>query len=79
MVVLLPGSINEFRVTQMIQDKTLSAENDCSLFKDGDAVLNHLGHSLRASRIAVVRGCRLRAPTFGAPLGKDMPLPARRV
>jgi len=33
-------------------------------------VLDHLGNSLRASREAVVRGV--------APLGKDMPLPARR-
>jgi len=62
----------------MIQDKTLSAENGGSLIKDGDAVLNHLASSLRASRERVVRGCRLRAPTVGAPLGKDAPLPARR-
>ncbi len=54
----------------MIQDKTLSAENGCSLFKDGDAVLNHLASSLWASREGVVRGV--------APLGKDAPLPARR-
>ena len=40
----------------MIQDKTLAAENGCSLFKDGDAVLNHLASSLWASRKAVVRG-----------------------
>ncbi len=54
----------------MIQDKTLSAENGCSLFKDGDAVLNHLASSLWAIRKAIVRGV--------APLGKDAPLPARR-
>ena len=54
----------------MIQDKTLSAENGCSLFKDGDAVLGHLASSLRASREASVRCV--------TPLGKDAPLPARR-
>ena len=54
----------------MIQDKTLCAENGCSLVKDGDAVLSHLASSLWASRKAVVRGV--------APLGKDAPLPARR-
>ena len=54
----------------MIQDKPLSAENGCSLIKDGDAVLNHLASSLWASRKAAVRGV--------APLGKDAPLPARR-
>jgi len=40
------------------------------LRKDCNAVSDHLGSSLRASREAVVRGV--------APLGKDMPLPARR-
>ena len=40
------------------------------LCKDCNAVLDHLGSSLRASREAVVRGV--------APLGKDAPLPARR-
>ncbi|MEE8221278.1 MAG: hypothetical protein V3R21_05920, partial [Woeseiaceae bacterium] len=40
------------------------------LYKDCNAVLEHLGSSLRASRAAVVRGV--------APLGKDAPLPARR-
>ncbi len=54
----------------MIQDKTLSAENGNSLFKDGDAVLNHLASSLRAGQEGPVRGV--------APLGKDAPLPARR-
>ncbi len=54
----------------MIQDKTLSAENGCSLIKDGDNLLNHLASSLWASRKAAVRGV--------APLGKDAPLPARR-
>jgi len=54
----------------MIQDKTLSAENDCSLFKDGDKLLNHLARSLRASREGVVR-------VVASP-GKDAPLPARR-
>ncbi len=62
----------------MIQDKTLSAENACSLVKDSDNLLNHLASSLRASREGVVRGCRLGAPIVGAPLGKDAPLPARR-
>ena len=54
----------------MFQGKTPSAEKGCSLVKDGDAVLEHLGCSLRASREVVVRGV--------APLGKDTPLPARR-
>ncbi|MDX2415832.1 MAG: hypothetical protein QNK19_00005, partial [Xanthomonadales bacterium] len=40
------------------------------LFKGCNAVLGHLGNSLRASREAVVRGV--------TPLGKDQPLPARR-
>ncbi len=54
----------------MLQDKTLSAENACSLVKDGDNLLNHLASSLWASREGVVRGV--------APLGKDAPLPVRR-
>ena len=54
----------------MIQDKTLFAKKGYSLVKDGDAVLNHLASSLRASREGVVRGV--------APLGKDAPLPAKR-
>ncbi len=54
----------------MIQDKTLSAENGCSLVKDGDAGLDHLASSLWAGREGVVRGV--------VPLGKDAPLPARR-
>ena len=53
----------------MIQDKTLSAENGCCLFKGGDAVLGHLAGSLWAGREAAVRGV--------APLAKDAPLPAR--
>ncbi len=62
----------------MIQDKTLSAEKGYSLVKDGDNLLNHLASSRWASREGVVRGCRLGAPTVGAPPGKDAPLPARR-
>jgi len=54
----------------MIQDKAQSAENGSVLFKGCNAVLDHPGVSLRASREAVVRGV--------APLGKDMPFPARR-
>ncbi len=54
----------------MIQDKAQSAENGRVLFKGCNAVLDNLGGSLRASREAVVR--------FVAPLGKDMPFPARR-
>ena len=45
----------------MIQDKAQSAGNS-RLFKDCNAVLDHLGSSLQASREAVVRGV--------APLGK---------
>ncbi len=52
----------------MIQDKAQSAGNG-RLFKDCNAILDHLRSSLRASREAVVRGV--------APLGKDAPLPAR--
>ena len=37
----------------MIQDKTLSAENGCSLVKDGDAVLNHLAGSWEHSHLSV--------------------------
>jgi hypothetical protein len=55
----------------MIEDKTLSAENGYSLFKDSDAVFNHLADSRWASREEVVRGV--------TPLAKDAPLPARRV
>jgi len=68
--VVRQGRIDGFRATQMIQDKAQSAENGRILFKDCNAVLDHLGGSLRASREAVVR--------FVAPLGKGMPFPARR-
>ncbi len=54
----------------MIQGKAQSAENGRVLFKGCDAVLDHPGGSLRASREAVVRGV--------APLGKGLPFPARR-
>ncbi len=47
----------------MVQDKTQSAGNGLVLFKGCNAVLGHLGSSLRASREAVVRGV--------TPLGKD--------
>ena len=64
-LVLFQGDIDGFRVSQMIQDKTLSAENSRSLFKDseasapahapdlrpvGHAVLNYLASSLWARR-----------------------------
>ena len=68
--VLLQGDIDWFRATQVIQDKAQSVENGRVLFKGCNAELDHLGGSLRASREAVVRGV--------APLGKDMPFPARR-
>ena len=54
----------------MIQDKAQSAENGRVLVNDCNAVLDHMGDSLRASREAVVRGVAL--------LGKGAPLPARR-
>ena len=54
----------------MIQDKAQSADNGPVLVKGCNAVLGHLLSSLRASREAVVRGV--------TPLGKDVPLPARR-
>ncbi len=53
----------------MIQDKAQSVGNG-RLFKDCNAGLDHLGSALRASREAAVRGV--------APLGKDVPVPARR-
>ena len=55
----------------MIQDKAQSAENGRVLFKGCNAVLDHPGGSLRASREAVVRCV--------APFGKGIPFPARRV
>ena len=54
----------------MIQDEAQPAENGRVFFKGCDAVLDHLGGSLRARRDAIVRGV--------APLGKGMPFPARR-
>ncbi len=69
-LVLLKDPIDEFRDTRMIQDKAQSAENGKVLFKGCNAVLDHPGVSLRASREAVVRCV--------APLGKGMPFPARR-
>ena len=53
----------------MIQDKARFAVNGHSLNKDWNAVLDHLWASLRARREAVI--CCV------APLGKDMPFPAR--
>ena len=47
----------------MIQDKAQFARNGMFLRKDCNAVSDHLGSSLRASREAVVRGV--------APLAKD--------
>ncbi len=47
----------------MFQDKTQTAENGPFLLKGCNAVLGHLGTSLRASWEAVVRGI--------AALGKD--------
>lgn len=67
--MLLQGDIAVYRTTQMIQNKVQSAENGPVLFKGCNAVLDHLGSSLRASREAVVHGV--------APLGKDGPFPAR--
>jgi hypothetical protein len=54
----------------MFQDKAQTAKNGPVLLNGCNTVLGHLGTSLRASREAVVRGV--------TPLGKDMPLPARR-
>ena len=66
-----------FGVSQMIQDRTLSAENATSLFKDVSAVLVYQASSPRASRKALVQRCRLRAASLGTPPGKDVPFPAR--
>ena len=68
--MLIHGDIDVFRATQMTQDKSRSEENGTVLFEDGNAVLDHLGGSHRASREAVVRCV--------PPLGKDSPFPARR-
>ena len=54
----------------MIQDKTLSAENGCSLVKDGAAVLNDLASSLRASWKVVVRGVASRRLLLVHPLAR---------
>jgi len=69
-LLLLQDAITMFRVKQMIQDKTQTANNGLVLVKGCNAVLDHLLSSLRASREAVVRGV--------TPLGKDEPLPVRR-
>ena len=69
-LVVHQASIDGFRASQMIRDKAQSAGNGRVLFKGCNAVVDHLGSSLRASREAVVRRV--------APLGKDAPLPARR-
>ena len=55
----------------MTQDKAHSEVKGCSLNKGCNAVLNHLWASLRARRVAVIRGVAL--------LEKDMPFPAERV
>jgi len=68
--VLYQAYIDGFRATQMLQDKAQSAGNGMFLCKDCNAVLEHLGSSLRACREALVRGV--------TPLAKDAPLPARR-
>jgi len=73
--VVQQGDIDEFRASQMMQDKAQFAGNGRVLFKDCNAVLDHLACSLRASREAVVpKGHKIRGV---APLGKDSPLPAR--
>ncbi len=54
----------------MTQDKAQSAVNGCSLNQGCNAGLGHLWASLRARREAIIGGV--------APLGKDMPFPARR-
>ena len=55
----------------MFQDKAQTAKNGLVLLKGCNTVFGHLGTSLRSSWEAVVRGV--------TPLGKDQPLPARRV
>jgi len=47
-LVVQQAYIEESRATQMIQDKAQSAGNGHVLCKDGNAVLDHLGSSLRA-------------------------------
>ena len=54
----------------MIQDKAQSAVNGYSLNKGCNAGLSHMWVSLRARRETIICGV--------APLGKDMPFPARR-
>ncbi len=60
--------ITIFRVIQMMQDKTQFEENGEILFKDYNAVLDHLNHSLRASCEAFVYVVES--------LGNGQPLPA---
>lgn len=52
--MFLQGGIGGFRAGQMIQDKAQAEENGRVLFKDCNAVLDHLTCSLRttASRLA---------------------------
>ena len=64
------GGIDGFRANQMIQDKELRKENGSVLFKRRDAGLGHLVSSLWASIEVVI--------CYVAPLGKGLPLPARR-
>lgn len=54
----------------MTQDKAQLAVNGCSLSKSCNAVLSHLGASLRAWRVAVICGV--------ASLEKGMPFSTRR-
>ena len=65
MLVVQQVSIDGFRATQMIQDRAQSEGNGEFLFEGCNAVLDHLGSSLRASLEAVVR--------VVSPLGKDAP------
>jgi len=69
-LVVQQGSIDGFRASQVIQDKAQSAGNGRVLFKGCNAVLDHLGSSLRANREAVVRRV--------APIGKGAPLLVKR-
>ena len=73
--MLLQDSIAIFRVIQMIQDKAQSEENGRVLFKDCNAVLDHLDYSLWARHQAFVRVVESFGKRAGA-LGKDRPLPA---
>jgi len=68
--VRLHGTLDRFKVTQMIWGKTQFADYD-PRFKDGGTALNDLDPSLRAFHEAAVRGV--------SPLENGVPFPPRLI